>query len=112
MKIFATGEAQSLGGPGIFINAEMERIVGVIDLGPNNSHNDYGWCGIKAVISKSDNLFILDFPADIKIETWDGILVDRSWGTYMPWWPSNSKSELDYYDLYVYDLTKIEQKEH
>ena len=68
MRIYASGEVQRLNAPGEFLSPNpLGRVVGVIDLGSNNGSNDFGWCGLKAVIDFEGEEFVLDFPEFTRI---------------------------------------------
>lgn len=103
MKIYASGEAQSAYESGNFITAEMERVVGIIDLGANNCENKYGWCGLKAVLIKDNKPYVLDFPEDVRIETADGIPIIEGEKAWHP-----SLSDRSEYDLFFYDKRMFE----
>lgn len=102
MKVFASGEAIN------FKNPEkgpeqitLGRVVGVVNLGANNCENNFGWCGLKAVINVAEELYVLDFPEDAKIETDDGLHVASG---NEAWWPN--ENELNKYGLYLYKLNR------
>jgi hypothetical protein len=51
MKIFATGNVIHLDKTSKINHVTLARVVGLINLGSNNGENDFGWCGLKAVIN-------------------------------------------------------------
>jgi hypothetical protein len=75
MKIFATGNVIHLDKTSKINHVTLARVVGLINLGSNNGENDFGWCGLKAVINFNDLIYILDFPEEVKITTNDNIIV-------------------------------------
>lgn len=79
MKIYACGEAQELDNPGSFLDSRpFGRVVGVGDLGENNSQNHFGWSGIKAVINFKGKNYVIDYPESVIITTEDDIEFIRS----------------------------------
>lgn len=102
MKIFASGEAINLNKPtngSDYIT--LGRVVGVVDLGRNNGENNLGWCGLKAVLNVANDLYVLDFPEEAKIETDDGLHIASG---DQVWWPC--EDELEKYGLYTYKLNR------
>ncbi|MDP2187842.1 MAG: hypothetical protein Q8J69_04080 [Sphingobacteriaceae bacterium] len=73
------------------------RVVGLIDLGKNNGDNPFGWSGLKAVINKEDELFILDFPEEARITTNDGLLIKEGNEAWLP-----SMDDIMRYDLFLF----------
>jgi hypothetical protein len=90
MKIYACGEAQRLNSPGNFLSdVQFGRVVGITDLGDNNSNNDFGWTGVKAVLCIQGENYVLDFPCEVKIETDDGMeFLSCGQGSPNCWHPS------------------------
>lgn len=90
MRIYASGEAQHLNAPGEFLSGNvMGLVVGLIDLGPNNGLNDFGWRGLKAVISHEGDEYVLDYPEFTRVETDDGIeLASGDADSVLSWFPS------------------------
>lgn len=104
MKIFAKGEAQKITSPGKFLeNCPFGRVVGVVELGANNAQNNFGWCGVKAIINVSGENYIIDFPEEVRFETDDG-LAFLSCDKNDPncWHPS--LDDVSTYNLYVFKL--------
>ena len=74
MKILACGDAQRLAAPGESLPSGVYgTVVGLIDLGPNNGLNDFGWSGLKGVIEVDGDWYVLDFPGHARLVTDDGI---------------------------------------
>src|ERR1700694_3872457 len=73
MKIFASGEGQSIEPRETRDAREIYgRVVGVTDLG-NNGYNDFGWCGDKAIVHCDGRNYVLDYPEAVDIFTDDGV---------------------------------------
>ncbi len=104
MRIYASGEAQRLNAPGEFLPpGSIGRVIGLIDLGANNSHNEFGWSGLKAVINVDDEEYVLDFPEHTRLVTDDGIaLAQADAGEALNWWPE--RSDLQRYGLRLIEL--------
>jgi hypothetical protein len=104
MKIFCSGDGQYLGknwDPNFDFLIEkviLERVVGVLNLGGNNSENIFGWCSTKAIVNVEGNLYVLDFPEFCRIETNDGILIAEGNEVWHP-----ALEDAEKYDLFVYD---------
>lgn len=98
MKIFATGDVIHLDKTSEINRVTLARVVGLIDLGGNNSENNFGWCGLKAVVNFNDLFYVLDFPEEAKITTDDNLLVKEDTNTWHP-----SLSDIDKFDLYLFD---------
>ncbi len=104
MKLFASGEAQKVSAPGEFLDGRpLGRVVGVSDLRGNNGSNEFGWCGVKAVVSMEGENYVLDFPEEIRLETDDGLaLISGDAASALGWWPSLENRQqygLDLFDL-------------
>lgn len=106
MKMFASGEAQSLAVPGEFLSGfPFGRVIGIVDLGRSNSANDFGWCGLKAVIAVEGHNYVLDFPERVRLETDDGIeLFMGEAADPLGWMPSFEDQKR--YGLRHFDLTR------
>ena len=95
MQIFALGEAQSLDTPGKFLEpSQLGKVVGIAELGANNSGNDYGWTGRKAIIRVGETDYLLDFPETVSLRTETGFEILRTdCGEGATWHPDNVTSE-------------------
>jgi hypothetical protein len=98
MKIFATGEVIHLTQTSEVNYVKFARVVGLIDLGGNNSENSFGWCGLKAVVNYNNLLFVLDFPEEAMITTNDDILIKEGAKTWFP-----ALSDTEKFDLFLFD---------
>ena len=95
MQIFALGEAQCLDTPGKFLEpSQFGKVVGIAELGANNSENYYGWIGRKAIIRVDQTDYLLDFPETVSLRTETGFEILRTdCGEGATWHPDNVASE-------------------
>ena len=95
MQIFALGEAQSLDTPGKFLEpSQFGKVVGIAELGANNSENHYGWTGRKAIIRVDQTDYLLDFPETVSLRTETGFEILRTdCGEGATWHPDTVASE-------------------
>lgn len=94
-RIFASGDGISLDRK-TTTKVKAARVIGVMDLGANNAENNFGWTGLKPVVTTDETLFILDFAEEVLILDQDNTVIQSSGG----WSPS--KKDITTYRLYEF----------